>query len=101
MMQPRDSIPLCKTEVVVSTPFEEGAYRVAAFARAWREEYRRQQQMSRKDTFVPLSFAAGEAFQFNWNENCADHRGRAGKLQVAHFKLSYSRAGQWHRKDPQ
>src|SRR3546814_5250020 len=71
----------------------DGSYgRVAAFARAWRDEYRRQQQMSGRGTFVPLSFAPGEAFQFDWSEDWAILDGVRTKLQVAHFKLSHSRA---------
>ena len=71
----------------------DGSYgRVAAFARAWRDEYRRQQQMSGRGTFVPLSFAPGEAFQFDWSEDWAILGGVRTKLQVAHFKLSHSRA---------
>src|SRR3546814_4704546 len=68
----------------------DGSYgRVAAFARAWRDEYRRQQQMSGRGTFVPLSFAPGEAFQFVWSEDWAILDGVRTKLQVAHFKLSH------------
>ena len=71
----------------------DGSYgRVAAFARAWRDDYRRQQQMSGRGTFVPLSFAPGEAFQFDWSEDWAILDGVRTKLQVAHFKLSHSRA---------
>lgn len=71
----------------------DGSYnRVAAFARSWHEEYRRQQHISGRGTFVPLSFAAGEAFQFDWSEDWAIIAGVRTKLQVAHFKLSYSRA---------
>lgn len=71
----------------------DGSYgRVAAFARAWRDEYRVQQQTSGRGTFVPLSFAPGEAFQFDWSEDWAIIDGVRTKLQVAHFKLSYSRA---------
>src|SRR3546814_11221338 len=66
--------------------------RVAAFARDWREDYRRQQQISGRGTFVPLSFAPGEAFLFDWSEDWAIIAGVRTKLQVAHFKLSYSRA---------
>jgi transposase len=70
-----------------------GSYnRVAAFSREWRDDYRRQQQMSGRGTFVPLSFAPGEAFQFDWSEDWAILDGVRTKLQVAHFKLSYSRA---------
>jgi len=71
----------------------DGSYgRVAAFARDWHEDYRRQQQMSGKGTYVPLSFAPGEAFQFDWSEDWAIIDGVRPKLQVAHFKLGYSRA---------
>jgi hypothetical protein len=39
-----------------------------------------------------LSFAPGEAFQFDWSEDWAVIGGDRTKLQIAHFKLSYSRA---------
>jgi transposase len=77
---------------LVSLGFDGSYGRVAAFARVWRDDYRRQQQMSGKGTFVPLSFAPGEAFQFDWSEDWAIIDGMRTKLQVAHFKLSYSRA---------
>ena len=41
--------------------------------------------------FVPLSFAPGEAFQFDWSEDWATIAGRRSKLQIAHFKLCHSR----------
>jgi transposase len=71
----------------------EGSYgRVAAFARAWKEERQRQMQTSGRGTFVPLAFEPGEAFQFDWSEDWAIIGGERTKLQVAHLKLSYSRA---------
>jgi transposase len=71
----------------------EGSYnRVAAFARAWKEECRQLQQTAGRGTFVPLVFAPGEAFQFDWSEDFAIISGVRFKLQVAHFKLSHSRA---------
>lgn len=70
-----------------------GSYdRVSAFARGWR---RRRQEAARtveRGTFVPLVFAPGEAFQFDWSEDWAVIGGEHTKLQVAHFKLCYSRA---------
>lgn len=67
-----------------------GSYdRVAAFARKWREE---QKLAASKHMYMPLEFAPGEAFQFDWGENWAYINGRKAKLQVAHFKLSHSRA---------
>ena len=71
----------------------DGSYgRVAAFVRAWKAERQREAQTSGRGTFVPLVFAAGEAFQFDWSEDWAMVGGRQTKLQVAHTKLSHSRA---------
>jgi len=71
----------------------EGSYgRVAAFARAWKANRQRDAQTSGRGTFVPLVFAPGEAFQFDWSEDWAVLGGERVKLQVAHTKLSHSRA---------
>src|SRR3954471_20108271 len=71
----------------------EGSYgRVAAFARAWKANRQRDAQTSGRGTFVPLVFAPGEAFQFDWGEDWAVLGGERVKLQVAHTKLSHSRA---------
>lgn len=70
-----------------------GSYnRVAAFARAWHAQRQIEQQTTGRGTFVPLSFEPGEAFQFDWSEDWAVIAGTRTKLQVAHFKLSHSRA---------
>jgi transposase len=69
-----------------------GSYdRVAAFARAWR---RQQQETARasRGTYVPLVFAPGEAFQFDWSEDWAVIGAERLKLAVAQFKLCHSRA---------
>jgi transposase len=71
----------------------EGSYeRVAAFVRAWKGDRQREQQTSGRGTFVPLGFGPGEAFQFDWSEDWAILGGERTKLQVAHTKLSHSRA---------
>ena len=70
-----------------------GSYgRVAAFARNWRADRQREQQTTGRGTFVPLSFRPGKAFQFDWSEDFAVLGGERTKLQVAHIKLSHSRA---------
>jgi transposase len=70
-----------------------GSYdRVAAFARRWRQEQHEQAKTTGRGTFVPLRFAAGEAFQFDWSEDWAVINGERTKLQVAQLKLSHSRA---------
>ncbi|BEP45043.1 IS21 family transposase [Variovorax sp. V15] len=71
----------------------QGSYnRVAAFARAWHAQRHAVQQTTGRGTFVPLAFGPGEAFQFDWSEDWAVIAGERTKLQVAHFKLSHSRA---------
>jgi transposase len=70
-----------------------GSYsRVAAFVRLWKADRQREAQTSGRGTFVPLVFAAGDAFQFDWSEDWALLGGERVKLQVAHTKLSHSRA---------
>ena len=70
-----------------------GSYgRVAAFARVWRADRQKEQQTTGRGTFVPLVFQPGEAFQFDWSEDFAMLGGERAKLQVAHIKLSHSRA---------
>jgi transposase len=71
----------------------DGSYnRVAAFARDWKAARHREQNTSGRGAFVPLAFLPGEAFQFDWSEDWAIIAGERTKLQVAHFKLAYSRA---------
>ena len=71
----------------------DGSYnRVAAFARDWKAARQQEQKTCGHGVFVPLAFLPGEAFQFDWSEDWAVIAGERTKLQVAHFKLSYSRA---------
>lgn len=70
-----------------------GSYdRVAAFARQWREGQQEAKRTAARNTYIPLSFAPGEAFQFDWSEDYVVIKGVNTKLQVAHFKLCRSRA---------
>lgn len=70
-----------------------GSYdRVAAFARQWRQEQHEAQRTAAKQVYVPLQFSPGEAFQFDWSEDWVRINGVSTKLQIAHIKLSYSRA---------
>ena len=70
-----------------------GSYnRVSAFAREWKADRQREMNTTGRGTFVPLTFAPGEAFQFDWSEDWAIIGNERTKLQVAHTKLSYSRA---------
>jgi len=70
-----------------------GSYdRVAAYARAWRVERSELAKVTGRGVCVPLTFAPGEAFQFDWSEDFAVIGGERTKLMVAQFKLCYSRA---------
>ena len=65
-----------------------GCYsRVTDFVRDWHEGEGRKLK-----AFVPLQFAFGEAFQFDWSEEGLVVGGVYRRLQVAHLKLCASRA---------
>jgi hypothetical protein len=77
---------------LVALGFTGSCNRVAAFAREWRAGRQREEQTAGRGAFVPLAFQPGEAFQFDWSEDYAIIGGARTKLQVAHIKLSHSRA---------
>ncbi|MFZ3139906.1 IS21 family transposase [Polaromonas sp.] len=60
---------------------------VTDFTRAWRGSAGKAPH-----AFVPLSFALGEAFQFDWSEEGLVVGGIYYRLQVSHLKLCASRA---------
>jgi len=67
-----------------------GGYTVVTdFIRQWREDAGAN---SPTRAFVPLKFALGEAFQFDWSEEGLVIGGVWRKLLVAHMKLCASRA---------
>ena len=71
----------------------DGSYdRVAAFARDWRQRERERAHRASRGAFVPLAFAPGEAFQFDWSEDWLVIGRKKTKLQIAHTKLCHSRA---------
>ena len=67
-----------------------GSYsRVTEFVRYWREDAG---QTVSKTAYIPLKFALGEAFQFDWSEEGLVIGGVYRRIQVAHLKLCASRA---------
>ena len=67
-----------------------GSYsRVSAFIRRWKAET---DQNPKRSAYVPLTFALGEAFQFDWSCEYAFIGGLRRRLEVAHVKLCASRA---------
>src|SRR6478609_4887026 len=61
--------------------YSGGYTRVADFVRAWRA---RTGKALASRAFVPLTFALGEAFQFDWSEEGLVIGGIYRRLQVAH-----------------
>jgi len=66
--------------------YQGGYDAVRRYIRTWKEEHR-----SRKNAYVPLVFARGEAFQFDWSEETVEIGGITRTLQVAQVRLCYSR----------
>ena len=67
-----------------------GCYsRVTEFVRHWHNQ---SSAVSTKSAFVPLHFALGEAFQFDWSEEWLVIGGIHRKILAAHTKLCASRA---------
>jgi transposase len=60
---------------------------VHRFAKAWRNERARVPVRA----FVPLSFAPGEAYQFDWSHEMITLQGLPLTIKAAHMKLSHSR----------
>src|ERR1700685_3830254 len=69
----------------------DGSYnRVAAFARDWKAARQQERKTGGLCGACLVGFCAGGAFQWEWGEEWAIIGGQPTKLQVAHFKLSYS-----------
>jgi hypothetical protein len=59
--------------------------------RRYAARWRRQQSASTAMAFVPLSFAAGEAYQFDWSHEIVVINGATTIVKVAHMRLCHSR----------
>jgi transposase len=65
----------------------QGAYdSVRRQVKAWKAGHR-----PISDVFIPLRFAPGEAFQFDWGEETLILGGRTTKVSIAHVRLCHSR----------
>jgi transposase-like protein len=74
-------------EQIKAEGYDGGYSQLTAFIRSWRGE-----QGKSLRAFVPLTFALGEAFQFDWSEECLLIGGLFRRIQVSHMKLCASRA---------
>jgi hypothetical protein len=66
----------------------EGSYdAVRRYAKRWRAEH----GAAMAEAFVPLSFAPGEAYQFDWSHEVVLINGTTVTVKVAHVRLCHSR----------
>ena len=66
----------------------EGSYdAVRRYAKKWRIE----RGAATAEAYVPLSFAPGEAYQFDWSHEIVVLNGVTMKVKVAHLRLCHSR----------
>ena len=60
---------------------------VRRYAKRWRAE----RGVAIAEAFVPLSFAPGEVYQFDWSHEVVLINGTTVTVKVAHVRLCYSR----------
>ncbi len=67
--------------------YDGGYDAVRRYARRWRREH----AAASATAFVPLSFAPGEAYQFDWSHEVVLINGTTVMVKVAHVRLCHSR----------
>ncbi len=67
--------------------YEGGYDAIRRYARAWQ----RDRASTSVDAYVPLSFAPGEAYQFDWSHEIVLLGGTTVTVKVAHMRLCHSR----------
>ena len=67
--------------------YEGGYDAVRRYARSWSREHASQMA----DAYVPLTFAPGEAYQFDWSHEIVVMNGVTTIVKVAHVRLCHSR----------
>jgi len=67
--------------------YDGGYDAVRRYARSWSREHASQTAAA----FVPLSFAPGEAYQFDWSHEIVVMSGATVTVKVAHMRLCHSR----------
>jgi transposase len=85
---PRERLTLIRVfEDLHGLGYQGGYDAVRRYARAWQREHSSQTQPA----FVPLSFAPGEAYQFDWSHEIVLLNGVTVTVKVAHMRLCHSR----------
>ena len=74
-------------ELLQAEGYTGGYDSIQRFAKKWREQKGR----GSGSGFIPLSFAPGDAYQFDWSHEWVVLDGVVQKAKVAHFRLCNSR----------
>jgi len=84
----RDRLTLIRLfEELRALGYEGGYDAVRRYARLWSRDHASQTAAA----FVPLSFASGEAYQFDWSHEIVVMNGATVTVKVAHVRLCHSR----------
>ena len=86
--QVRERLTLIRVfEELRALGYDGGYDAVRRYARNWERE----RSSSTADAYVPLSFAPGEAYQFDWSHEVVLINGTTVIVKVAHVRLCHSR----------
>jgi len=86
--QARERLTLIRVfEELRGLGYDGGYDAVRRYARGWQRE----RSSSTADAYVPLSFAPGEAYQFDWSHEVVLINGTTVIVKVAHVRLCHSR----------
>src|SRR5712671_3145384 len=84
----REQLTLIRVfEALRGSGYDGGYDAVRRYARAWRKG----RGAATADAYVPLSFAPGEAYQFDWSHEIVLINGVTVTVKVAHVRLCHSR----------
>jgi transposase len=85
---PREQLTLIRMFEDLRGAGYDGSYdAVRRYAKSWRKE----RGAVTAEAYVPLSFAAGEAYQFDWSHEIVLLNGITVTVKVAHVRLCHSR----------
>jgi len=85
---PRERLTLIRVfEDLRGRGYEGGYDAIRRYARGWQ----RDRASASVDAYVPLSFAPGEAYQFDWSHEIVLLAGTTVTVKVAHMRLCHSR----------
>jgi transposase len=85
---PRERLTLIRLfEALRGLGYEGGYDAVRRYAKAWRKA----QGAATAEAYIPLSFAPGEAYQFDWSHEVVLINGTTVTVKVAHVRLCHSR----------